>query len=890
MRWIERGRMKAWTLFGRQKATARLNQELEFHLEQQVAENIAHGMSPVEARSAALRLFGNPTLLREEARASWSWNWLGKTWRDLRYGVRTLQRSPGFALVAVIVMALGIGATTSLFTIVRSVLLKPLPFYEPDKLVMLQEHFRNAGSMGAMESNPVSPGDFYDWREKTSGFQDMAAWRWWGANLTGEHAELPQVVAAAAGSWNLFSVLGVQPALGRTFVAEEDHPGAKAVVLLSWSLFEGRFGGNPSTVGSQIRLDTNLYTVIGVLPKWFTYPDPTVQLWIPYSSNFPSTGEAFPHDMHQSFVVARLRKDVSVEAATRQVSALQYGIHMQYLNRPVAEDAVSKPLIDDVVHDVKTPLLVLLGAVGCMLLIACLNVSNLLVARSAARRKEVAIRGAMGGNRLTLIREQMAESLLICLAGGLLGLWLSFSSTQWLARHWRDLPRADALHNDGAVLLFSLALVFLSALLAGLVPAISSTGEGLLTALKDSSRSIGGSRSRAGLRRALLTAEIALTVILLVGAGLLIKSFVELRTADLGCLTNNVLTMKYGLPEKQYNKPEMVIAFHESLLERVRRLPGVRAAGLVSTPPGGGYEGDEVFTLPEHPSQGPVLERDASPRTVDPGYFSALQIPLLSGRFFTDRDRLDRTHYVIINRQFANQYFPGASPLGQHVSMRWTEKSENYEIIGVVGDTLYEVGAPVKATIYFPILSGIPNRTSAATIVLDTSGDPLSLSIPVERQVAALDPSLPVYEVFTLEQIVGQSTASQSFITTVLLAFALLSLLLASVGLYGVLSYLVSQRVSEIGIRMALGAQRSEVLRLVLIDGLRPVFIGLVVGSGGGVAAGLLIRSMLYSTHPVDPVVFAAMMTSLLLTALMASVAPAMRASRIEPTQALRAD
>jgi predicted permease len=285
-----------------------------------------------------------------------------------------------------------------------------------------------------------------------------------------------------------------------------------------------------------------------------------------------------------------------------------------------------------------------------------------------------------------------------------------------------------------------------------------------------------------------------------------------------------------------------------------------------------------------------VLERDASPRTVDPGYFSALQIPLLSGRFFTDRDRLDRTHYVIINRQFANQYFPGASPLGQHVNMRWTEKPESYEIIGVVGDTLYEVGAPVKATIYFPILSGIPNRTSAATIVLDTSGDPLSLSIPVERQVAALDPSLPVYEVFTLEQIVGQSTAGQSFITTVLLAFAMLSLLLASVGLYGVLSYLVSQRVSEIGIRMALGAQRSEVLRLVLIDGLRPVFIGLVVGSGGGVAAGLLIRSMLYGTHPVDPVVFAAMMTSLLLTALMASVAPAMRASRIEPTQALRAD
>ncbi|HEY6307474.1 MAG TPA: ABC transporter permease, partial [Candidatus Angelobacter sp.] len=863
--------------------------ELQFHLEQQVAENVAHGMNPEEARNAALRLFGNPTLLREEARLTWSWNWLGKAGQDIRYGFRTLRRSPGFALMAVTVMALGIGATTSLFTVVRSVLLRPLPFRDPDKLVMVYEHFRDAARMGSDGYNIVAPGDFYDWREKTNGFQDMAAWRWWGCNLTGERAELPEVVAAAAGSWNLFSLLGVQPAFGRTFVPEEDHPGAKAVVLLSWSLFQRRFGGDPSIVGKQIRLDTNPYTVIGVLPKWFTYPQTTVQLWIPYSSNFPAV-QGFPHDIHQSHVVARLRSGVSAQAATGQVSALQYGIHMENLSLPVAEDAVSRPMIDDVVEDARTPLLVLLAAVGCVLLIACLNVSNLLVARGAARRKEIAIRGALGGNRITLVREQMAESLLICLAGGTLGLWLSFSATRWLASHWRDLPRADAIHIDGTVLVFSLAVVFLSALLAGLLPAISSTGRGLLAALQDSSRSIGGSASRAGLRRTLLTAEIALTVILLISAGLLFKSFLQLRTSDLGCLTDNVLTIKYGLPEKQYNKPEMVIAFHESLLQRVRRLPGVLAAGLVSTPPGGGYEGDMLFTIPERPSHGPMLEQDATFRTVDPGYFSALQIPLLSGRFFTDQERLDRRHYVIISRKLANQYFSGESPLGKHVNMIWTGKPENYEIIGVVGDTLYDVGAPVKATVYFPILSGIPDRTSDATIVLHTSADPLSLSIPVQKQVAALDPALPVYEVFTMQQIVGRATASQSFSTTLVLAFALLSLLLASVGLYGTLSYMVSQRVPEIGIRMALGAQRGEVLRLVLLDGLRPVFIGLLVGSGGGVAAGLLIKSMLYGTRPVDPAVLAAMVASLLLTALVASVVPALRASRIEPMQALRAE
>jgi predicted permease len=786
-------------------------------------------------------------------------------------------------------MALGLGATTSLFTIVRSVLLRPLPFRDPDKLVMVYEHFRGAEALGNGGYNVVSPGDFYDWREKTNGFEDMAAWKHWGCNLTGEHAELPEVVAAGAVSWNLFSVLGVQPVYGRGFVAEEDHPGAQQVVLLSWSLFQRRFDGDPAIVGKQIRLDTNPYTVVGVMPKSFTYPSPQMQLWIPYSSTFP-TDQAMPHDMHQSHVVARLRRGVSAEAATRQVANVQYGIHMENLTKAVAEDARSRPMIDDVMQDFKTPLLVLLGAVGCLLLIACLNVSNLLVARSAARNKEVAIRSALGGSRTVLIREQMAESLLICLAGGAVGLWLSFSSTRWLASHWRNLPRADAIHLDGAVLFFSVALVFVSTLLAGLVPAISSTGKSVLNALQDSSRAIGGSTSRAALRRILLTAEIALTVILLVSAGLLFKSFIQLRTTDLGCLTDNVLTMSYGLPEKQYDKPGMIVDFHEALLERVRHLPGVLAAGLVSVPPGDGYGSSIIFTIPEHPAQAAILERDALYRTVDPGYFSALQIPLLSGRFFTEEDRLDHAQHVIINRKLADQFFPAESPLGKHINLLWTKKPEDFEIVGVVGDTLYNVREPVKAMIYFPILSGIVDQTSEASIVVHTAGDPLLFSVPIQKQVAALDPALPVFEVYTLQQILGLTTAGQSFSATLVLAFAVLSLLLAAVGLYGVLSYLVSQRITEIGIRIALGAQRGEVFRLVLMDGLRPVLIGLLVGLGGGVVAGLLIKSMLYGTRPLDPVVFAGMVASLLLTSLVASMVPALRASRIEPTQALRAE
>jgi predicted permease len=710
-----------------------------------------------------------------------------------------------------------------------------------------------------------------------------------GCNVTGDHDELPEVVTGAAGSWNFFSVLGVQPALGRMFTEDEDRLGANNVVILSWILFQSRFGGDKTIVGKQVRLDSKPYTVVGVLPQWFSYPNSTVKLWVPYSPVFqPDFLQA--HDHHQSYVVARSRDKASIAAAVKEVSALQYQLHMRYLDKPVAEDVISRPMIDDVVQDVKTPLIVLMGSVVCMLLIACLNVSNLLVARGAARRKEVAIRGALGGSRLKLIREQLTESLLICIAGGILGVALSYSATQWLATHWRGLPRTDAIHMDGTVLGFSIAMVFLAALLAGLLPAISSTGKSLLVALQDSSRSIGGSASKAALRKTLLAAEIALTVTLLISAGLLFKSFLNLRTSDLGCVTENVLTMKYGLPDSQYHTGEKINAFHESLLERVRSLPGVQAAGLVSTAPGAGYEGDTIFTIPEHPSGGPMLELDTLVRKSDPGYFSALEIPLLRGRFFSEQDSMGRTHNVIISKMFADQFFPGESPLGKHVKIQWAGKNDPQEIIGVVGDTIHDMGQPLKATLYLPILAGVPLHTSVATLVVRAASDPLLLSQTVQKQFAALDRALPVFDVLTMQQIIGKATASQSFSASLVVVFATLSLLLAAVGLYGVLSYLVTQRVSEIGIRMALGAQRGEVLRLVLFDGMRPVLVGLAIGLAGGIGTGLLIKSILYGTRALDPTVFAGMVVALLLTAAIASAVPALRACRIEPTQALRAE
>jgi predicted permease len=876
--------MRWWRRKQRDEDLAR---ELQCDFELEEEEQRERGLSPEEAHFAAVRAFGNSTLIREHTRAVWTCNWLERFVRDLKYGVRTLWRSPSFSIVSVLVMALGIGTTTSLFTIVRAVLLRPLPFRDPGNLVMLYEHYRqNAGGDGF---NAVAPGDYRDWRSQTQSFEDMAAMRGYGGIISGVQSELPEVVQSAGGSANLFPLLGVSPVFGRTFTETEDRPEGQAVVLLTWNLFQRRFGGDPSIIGKQIHLDTIPATVIGVLPSWFTYPDAKIQFWLPYAQTF-SPGDYSMRAGHQSMVVARLKPGASAEAATREVSALQYQIHVANGSKPVAEDVWFRPMIDDLAKNVRTPLLVLLGAVGCMLLIACLNLANLLVARSVTRRREVAVRGALGGSRVVLICEQMTESLLICLAGGGLGLLLSLASTYWLAAHWRNLPRAESVHVDGWVLTFTLALVVAAALLAGLVPAISSTGKGLLSGLRDTSRTVGGGSARARLLKTMLTAEIALTVVLLISASLLFKSFLHLRTTDLGCRIDHVITMKFGLPEIQYDTREKVVRFHESLLERLRRLPGVRGAGLVSVPPGAGPSGDRVFSILERPAPSYILQYDAVVLTADPQYFSVMQIPLLRGRVFTEHERLNNDHYIVVSKTFVDQYLAGDDPVGKHVRVDWAEKAEIYEILGEVGNTVNDITRPVSPTIYFPILSGIPDHTSEATIVAYTAADPLTMSMPIQRQISALEPQLPVYNALTMDQILGKTSASQGFAANLVLAFAALSLLLAAVGLYGVLSYLTTQRTPDIGLRIAVGAQRSQLLRLVLMEGLRPALVGLIFGVAASALTTQLLRSMLYGTKPLDPAVFAGAAMMLVAVAVLACLIPAWRASRIDPIQALRTE
>ena len=523
-----------------------------------------------------------------------------------------------------------------------------------------------------------------------------------------------------------------------------------------------------------------------------------------------------------------------------------------------------------------------------MLLIGCLNVANLLVARGAARQKEVAIRSALGAQRSTLIREQMMESLIICVGGGLGGLLLSLATTSWLAHAWKDLPSAQGIHIDGAVLLFASALVFAAALLAGLLPALSTTGKSVLKSLQTSARTGNVSSSRTTLRKSLLTIEIAVTVVLLIAAGLLLKTFMRLRSADLGCITDNVLTLNYTLPAQKYKTPEQMIAFHETLLAGLRSMPGVRSVALGSELPGAGYGGDDVFTIKEHPPIKPGDDLpDAMNRSADPGYFSALGIPLLNGRFFTSDERGDRANKIIVSRALVQRYFPGEDPVGKHMHIPAHNDKVDYEIVGVVADTLWRVDQPVKPMMYFPIFEA---SSDGQAVAIHTATDPLAFSVAVQKRIAALDPQLPISDVLTMDEIIGESLGNASLTAAMVLAFAVLSLLLASVGLYGVLSYLMTQRTTELGIRIALGARRGQVLRLMLLDGLRPALLGLAVGLVAGLATTRVFASMLFGTKPLDPAVIGSVVVTLLAVAILACFVPAWRASRLDPMQAIRVE
>jgi putative ABC transport system permease protein len=815
-----------------------------------------------------------------QGRFTWTWMWLESLLRDLSYSIRALARTPVFAAIAILVMALGIGANVALFTIVRSVLVKPLPFPDADRLVRLYERTPD----DQYQWNDCAPGVFAEWKRLNRSFTDLALWGDAGYNLSDAGQQLPESVRAATFSWNMLPTLGVQPALGRNFSPDEDSPSANPTVLLSWGLWKRRYGGNLSIVNQSILLDGKASTVIGVMPAWFSYPDAAIQLWTPTFYK-KSAREMESLDLHEFRVIGRLKPGVTLTQAVSELSLITWRLHEQHRNLIfVSKAANGRSLLDSLVGNVRVQLYALLAATGCVLLIACLNVSNLLVARAADRNKELAIRMALGGSRLRLLRQHLMESLLLAGAAGAAGFLLAYCVLKWVESARPDMARVEVMQLDGMAAMFTLGLIMLCATFAGLISSISVHSNHVLSSLQEASRANSTGNGRTRLRALLLSLEVGLTVVLLIGAGLMFKSFSKLRTTSLGCITRNVIKMDLDLPQAQYSQPAQRAIFFDSLLARVRGLHGVHAAGLVSpVVPGDGYGGDSGFVVVEHPKPPAGQRLDAIHRWVDPGYFAAIGIPLLRGSTFDDNQRPGHATEVIISESFSKQVFPGEDPVGKYLR---TLGDRDYEIVGVVGDTRFSVGDLPQPMMYFALDAN--SEINGVALMVRSDQDVTALALPIQRIVSQFDRDLPVSDVLTMDQVVHRNTMDASFDATLLFVFAGLSLLLAAVGLFGVLSYIVAQRSGEIGIRVALGAQREQVLRMILIDGLRPAILGLFLGLLTSAAVGRLISSILYETAPLDPAVFAAVSGTLLLVAAIACVLPAWRASRLDPAQAMR--
>jgi len=875
--------MRWWKIAHRD---ADLERELRSDLELEEEEQRERGLPPEEAHYAAHRAFGNPTLIRGQTRAVWSWNRLESLARDLRYGLRSLRRTPGFTIIAIIVMALGIGANVALFTVVRSVLLRPLPYHDPGRLVSIYQADQRPGHPEWSPWLPVDAGSMRDWQQAAHGMADMAfisAWQQY--NVSAENGKLPEQIDAGWCSSNFFPLLGVELALGRVFTADDDRPGAAATAVLSYSFWKLRYGGDSAIVGKSIWLNAKPYTIIGVLPESFNYSSKMVgtpiQLWTPLLHEAPPSLLTTYED-HEFLVTARLLHGTTLPMLIDRLRAVQKQIVAAHPKPSVRNSVAGMSMLDDAVFGYKTPLYALLAATGCVLLIACMNVAGLLIARTAARVREQAIRAALGGGRLRLLRERLVESTILSVSAGALGLLLAWAAVQWLMHTRQDMHRVQAIHADGIVIAFALGAIAICMLFSGLIAAASSANRQILSVLHESSRTQSPGRARSTLRRTLLIVEVGLTVVLLVGAGLLLKSYQRLRNVDLGVPIDNVLTMHVSLPDARYGKPEQPIAFFEDLIARVRAVPGVESAGLVSSAPAEGWNGDELMTVVEHANEQPI---DMMMRGADPGYFHAIGIPLLSGRIFRTDERLDRADVAVISLAAAKAFFPHEDPIGKHLKSTFTGKV--VKVVGVVGDTRWYASVSPQPTLFCPLYG---NDYSAATIVVRSARDVTSFALPVQKIVGQLDPDLPVSDVETLRDAVGRTAIDSQFDAILVLAFAVIALVLAATGLYGVLAYLVTQRTSEIGIRIALGAQRGRVLRLMLLDGLWPAFIGITTGLIASGAVVRLIRSMLYETQPLDPVVFAAVAALLLLVAAAACLAPAWRAARIDPIRALRTE
>jgi putative ABC transport system permease protein len=802
-------------------------------------------------------------------------------WQDLRYGARMLMKKPGFTIIAVLALALGIGANTAIFSVVNGVLLRPLPYADSSRLAVLW------GTQPKLDLKvlPNSGPDFVDWKNQNTTFERLAAFEEASFNLAGE-GEAERVESAAV-SADLFTLLGVQPQTGRSFNSDEEKSGHNKVAVLSYRLWQRRFGANPNLVGQPIALNGEGYTVVGVMPANFRFPEgnKTIDVWVPLVADTELMNQRGHRDL---LVVGRLKQGVTLAQAQTEMSVIANRIAQQYpgSNEDWGVSVVS--LQKQVTAAIEPALLVLFVAVGCVLLIACANVANLSLARAATRQKEVAIRLALGASRGRLVRQFLTESMLLAVLGGALGLLLAFWGVDALVSLLpEDVPRVDMIGVDRYVLGFTLLVSLVTGVLLGLVPAQQATKPDLTEALKEGRKSLMAISPRNRVRSLLVISEVALALVLLIGAGLMLKSFRQLQKVDPGFNPQNVLTMQIALPELKYEEEKQQAIFFHQLLERVESLPGVVSAGISTNLP---FREDSQsdFNIEGRPE--PETVRDAliaSNGSVSPNYFRAFGIPVLKGRAFTEQDTADSMPVAVINETLARRYWPNEDPLGKRLRLGAEEDGAPLcTIVGIVGDVRhYDLDKQPNAELYFPYQQ---QPKPSMSLVVRTASDPLKIIAAVRNEVQAIDREQPVYNVVTMESRLTESIASRRLSVMLLGIFAVLALVLASVGIYGVVSYSVTQRTHEIGVRMALGAQARDVLRLVVGQGMLIALIGVAVGLTGAFALTRLMSSLLYGVSATDPLTFVVISLTLSLVALVACYLPARRAMKVDPMVALR--
>ncbi|HEY6230973.1 MAG TPA: ABC transporter permease [Pyrinomonadaceae bacterium] len=864
-----------------------IDEEFRVHVEMETSANLARGMSAADARERALRSFGNLGTIRDSAYEIRGGGMIETFWQDIRYAARGLAKQKTFTLVAVITLALGIGANTAIFSVVNELLLRPLPYLDAERLVMLWEV-----TPEGRHQNTTSRANFSGWREQTTSFEDMAAFTDQRLNLTGvgEAEEISVQFATPS----LFHVLGVQPILGRDMKEEDGAKDAPPIAILGYGFWQRHFAGNPQIVGKSILLNGTPFTVVGIMPAGFQWhiksrsgTGRAAEIW---SALDMPPGEGAGSRGRFLSAVARLKPGVSLQQAQADMKTVMARLEQDAprFNKGYQTELI--PLRDQFVGNVRLALWIILGAVGFVLLIACANVANLMLSRAAAREKEIAVRTALGAGRLRLVRQLLTESFLLAIIGGLLGLALAAWGIKALAAiSPRDLVNLQRVGLNLTVLGWTMGISLVTAIIFGLAPALEATRLNLNGALKEGKGADGQNPRSGKLRSGLVIAEVALALVLLASAGLLIKSFGQLRKINSGFNANNVLTMVVRLPDGKYKEDQQYINFFNQATQRMRALPGVTAAGMINfLPLYGGLGSGTGFTIEGRPTPAPGEEPSTNVRVSDADYFTAMQIPLLRGRTFSSLEMNEAKHVILINDALARKHFPGEDPIGKRITVPMSDKPAATEIIGIVGDVKYDsLIDAAEPTVYFPESE---LTYPFMTFVVRTTGDPLASAAAVRREIRELDPEQPVSDVRSMNEVMSDTVARARFNTLLLALFAALATLLAAVGIFGVMNYSLALRTREIGLRMALGAQKGQVLKLMLKQGLALTLIGTVIGIAGALALTRLLSTLLFGVSAADPAIFAGIVLLLMVVSLIACYLPARRATRIDPMIALRSE